>query len=120
MPEADTEVYFKAADVLALPYTSVSQSGVLILGYRFGLPAIAADVGSFREDIVEGRTGYVVAKTDLADLARAIEAYFGSSLYVGLAERRKDIRAYATERHSWVTVGEMTQRVYQALFEKTL
>jgi glycosyltransferase involved in cell wall biosynthesis len=120
VPDEETEIYFKAADLVVLPYTEIFQSGVLFLGYSFGLPVIASDVGSLKDDIVEGKTGYVVAKMDPVDLARAIEAYFGSSLYAGLAERRKDIRAYATERHSWVTVGEMTQRVYQALFEKTL
>ena len=41
-PDEETELYFKAADVLILPYTHVFQSGVLFLGYSFGLPAIAA------------------------------------------------------------------------------
>jgi glycosyltransferase involved in cell wall biosynthesis len=36
-------LYFKASDVLTLPYTSLSQSGVLLLAYSFGLPVIAAD-----------------------------------------------------------------------------
>ena len=44
IPDEETEVYFKAADVLILPYVHVFQSGVLFLGYSFGLPAIAADV----------------------------------------------------------------------------
>ena len=55
----ETEIYFKAADVLVLPYTHIFQSGVLFLGYNFGLPAIAADVGSFKEEIIAGRTGLV-------------------------------------------------------------
>src|SRR5438094_6340159 len=42
----ETEVYFKAADVFVLPYTNIFQSGVLFLGYSFGLPVVAADVGS--------------------------------------------------------------------------
>ena len=46
VPDEETELYFKAADVLILPYAHVFQSGVLFLGYSFGLPAIAADVGS--------------------------------------------------------------------------
>ena len=50
VPDEETELYFKAADVLILPYTHVFQSGVLFLGYSFGLPAIAADVGT-----LEGR-----------------------------------------------------------------
>ena len=37
IPDEETEIYFKAADVLALPYTRVFQSGVLFLGYAFGL-----------------------------------------------------------------------------------
>src|SRR4029077_8622160 len=45
VPDEDTELYFKAADVLILPYAHVFQSGVLFLGYSFALPAIAADVG---------------------------------------------------------------------------
>ena len=49
VPDQATELYFKAADVLVLPYTHVFQSGVLFLGYSFGLPAIAADVGDLRE-----------------------------------------------------------------------
>jgi glycosyltransferase involved in cell wall biosynthesis len=46
VPDETTELYFKAADVLVLPYTHVFQSGVLFLGYSFGLPVIAANVGS--------------------------------------------------------------------------
>jgi len=45
VPDEETEIYFKAADVLVLPYTHIFQSGVLFLGYNFGLPVIAADVG---------------------------------------------------------------------------
>src|SRR6266700_203772 len=45
IPDEETELFFKAADVLILPYAHVFQSGVLFLGYSFGLPAIAADVG---------------------------------------------------------------------------
>ena len=37
-----------------LPYTHIFQSGVLFLGYSFGLPVIASDVGSLREDVIEG------------------------------------------------------------------
>src|SRR5207249_1685755 len=39
IPDEETELFFKAADVLILPYTRVFQSGVLFLGYSFGLPA---------------------------------------------------------------------------------
>jgi glycosyltransferase involved in cell wall biosynthesis len=40
IPDEETELFFKAADVLILPYTRMFQSGVLFLGYSFGLPAL--------------------------------------------------------------------------------
>jgi D-inositol-3-phosphate glycosyltransferase len=49
VPDEQTELYFKAADVLILPYTRIFQSGVLFLSYIFGLPVIAADIGSLKE-----------------------------------------------------------------------
>lgn len=115
VPDHETELYFKAADVSVLPYTLVFQSGVLFLSYRFGLPVIATDVGSFGEDIVEGRTGFVCKARDSADLAKMIEKYFESDLYRRLDERRDQIREYANRRNSWDVVGERTCNVYAGL-----
>jgi glycosyltransferase involved in cell wall biosynthesis len=44
--------------------------------YNFGLPAIAADVGSLKEDIVEGKTGFVCRPRDPIDLSKRIETIF--------------------------------------------
>ena len=78
IPDDEVEVYFKAADVLALPYTHLFQSGVLFLAYNFGLPVVSTDVGSIREDVLEGVTRYLCKPRDPADLTGAIEEYFDS------------------------------------------
>jgi glycosyltransferase involved in cell wall biosynthesis len=115
VPDEETELYFKAADLLALPYTQVSQSGVLFLGYSFGLPVIATDVGSLGEDIVEGKTGFLCKPCDPVELANGIKTYFESDLYKELNQRRQEIRTYANERHSWDVVGAVTRSVYEEL-----
>ena len=115
VPDAETEVYFKAADVFVLPYKFVAQSGVLFLGYSFGVPAIATDVGSLREDIVEGETGFLCKPCDSESLASAIEKYFASDLYRNLDNRRPQIRDYANRHHSWDVVAERTLNVYAEL-----
>lgn len=115
IPDEETEVYFKAADVVALPYTQIYQSGVLFLAYSFGLPAIATDVGSFKVDIIEGETGLLCNPNDSADLAQAIQRYFASNMYKHLDERRQHIRDFANEHHSWDLVGDLTREVYAAL-----
>jgi glycosyltransferase involved in cell wall biosynthesis len=115
VPDEETELYFKAADVLVLPYTEVSQSGVLFLGYNFGLPVVAADVGSLKEEIVEGETGFMCKPGDPVDLAKTIETYFRSDLFKCLDQRRQNIRDYAQGRHSWDVVGEITRKLYEEL-----
>jgi glycosyltransferase involved in cell wall biosynthesis len=115
VPDADTELYFKAADVLILPYTHVFQSGVLFLGYSFGLPVIATDVGSLREEVIEGETGYIARPRDASHLARTIRRYFESELYRTLADQRPKIIAYANDRYSWSKVAAVTTNVYSNL-----
>jgi glycosyltransferase involved in cell wall biosynthesis len=115
VPDETTEIYFKAADVLILPYAHVFQSGVLFLGYSFGLPAIAADVGNLKEEIIEGETGFVFEPRNSSDLARKIEEYFKSELFQNLETRRAQIKKYANEQYSWSTVAAITTAVYSNL-----
>ena len=119
IPDDETELYFKAADVLVLPYTRIFQSGVLFLAYSFGLPVIASDVASFRDDIIEGQTGYLCRPCDEADLANAIETYFESDLFKTLHRRRQEIQDYANARNSWEVVGERTCSVYADLLGRS-
>lgn len=115
IPDGEIEVYFKGADVLVLPYKEIFQSGVIFLGYNFGLPAIVADVGSLKDEIVEGKTGLVFRPEDPNDLSRTIERYFTNELFADLSGRRQQIRDYAMERHSWALVGQMTTGIYRSL-----
>jgi D-inositol-3-phosphate glycosyltransferase len=117
IPDEEAELYFKAGDVLILPYVHIFQSGVLLSAYSFGLPVIATDVGSLRQDIVEGRTGFVCRPEDSSDLARTIDKYFESELFRDLENRRLEIRQYANERYSWDKVATITTKVYSKLLE---
>ena len=112
IPDKDVEMYFKAADVLVLPYKEIFQSGVLFLAYAFGLPVVATDVGSFREEIVEGRTGFLCQPGDAAEMAKAIGTYFASDLFANLNSRRQEIKDYANASHSWHTVANLTCDAY--------
>ncbi len=115
IPDEETEVFFKAADVLVLPYTYVFQSGVLFLGYSFGLPAVATNVGSMMEEIVEGQTGFVAQRGDPVSLAAAIKRCFDPEFPLTTEERREAIKAYANRRYSWSKVGEIITRLYSEL-----
>ena len=117
VPDAETEIYFKAADVLVLPYTHIFQSGVLFLGYNFGMPIVATDVGQLRDDISEGETGFICAPKDASALAAALKKFFASDLFLQLKTRRQDIRRFANDRYSWSKVADITTDVYNHLLK---
>jgi len=120
IPDEEMELYLKAADVLVLPYKAIFQSGVLFLAYSFGLPVVATDVGTFREEIIEGRTGFVCRSNDPGDLAKTLEIYFESDLYKDLERRRQEIRDYAYDHHSWDAVAVLTRNAYAAMLGRHL
>jgi len=118
IPDEDIEIYFKAAHVLVLPYKFIYQSGPLFLSYYYGLPVIASDVGSFREDIKEGETGFICAAEDSKDLAEKIQQYFESDLYHNLEKHRCSIRAYAEVKYSWEKIGKNTRGIYEQVLRQ--
>jgi glycosyltransferase involved in cell wall biosynthesis len=119
IPDEEMELYLKGGDTLVLPYKEIFQSGVLFLAYSFGLPVVATDVGSFREEIVEGTTGFLCNPGDPSELAGAIETYFASDLYRNLKVRRQELKDYANTHHSWKAVAELTQNAYAKILGRT-
>ena len=112
IPEEEAEIYFKSADVLILPYKNIFQSGLIYTSYHFGLPVVASDVGSLKDDVVEGKTGFICKPEDPKDLAKKIIQYYESSIFKELAETREYIIKYANENHSWALTGDNTYALY--------
>jgi len=113
--EEEIETYFEAADALVLPYRYIFQSGILFLAMNFGLPVLASDVGSLREIVVEGQTGYMCEPHDPQKLAECILKYFDSKLFEELPESRRQIYEYASDEYSWDKIGERTLSIYSQL-----
>lgn len=115
IPDEEIEVYYKSADVLILPYKHIFQTGVLFIAYYFGLPVIATDVGSFREDIMEGKTGFLCEPNDPVDLSDKIVKFFQSDLYNNPEKHSAYIQDYASKKYSWEKVSEETNNVYKKI-----
>ena len=76
VPNEEVGLYFSAADIVVLPYTTASASGIIQVAYGFGKPVVTTTVGSLPEVVREGKTGYLVPPGDHRALAGAIIRFF--------------------------------------------
>ena len=73
IPEKMVPYYFRAADIITLPYRHFSsQSGVLMQAYHYQRPVIATDVGGIKEQIVDGETGFLISHVDPVEMVKKI------------------------------------------------
>jgi glycosyltransferase involved in cell wall biosynthesis len=100
---------------LVLPYRAIYQSGPLSLAYRFGVPVIATRVGAFDRDIIPDVTGVLCEPENPLDLARAIEWYLRSNMYLNRDVTEKRIREIGLERYSWDQITRTISGVYARL-----
>ncbi|MDE2519565.1 MAG: glycosyltransferase [Methanocorpusculum sp.] len=72
---SDEEVpyFFSAANLLSLPYTRASQSGVAHIGISYGLPIVASKVGGLAESLGQYEGTYFVAPENVSELSQALE-----------------------------------------------
>jgi len=75
IPDSGVRDYFCAADLVAQPYKSATQSGVTQIAYHFGKPMIITDVGGLSEIVPDNRVGYAVSP-DPEAIADAIVTFY--------------------------------------------
>lgn len=72
IPESEIGSHFASADLVVLPYTSASQSGVIPIAAALALPVIATRVGGLPEQVQDGVSGWLVPPGDVDALAAAM------------------------------------------------
>ena len=71
VPADKVRYFFAAADLVAQPYKSATQSGITQIAYHFERPMLVTNVGGLAEIVPHGKVGYVT-KPDAADIADAL------------------------------------------------
>lgn len=73
IPDEEMAVLFNAADAVALPYLSASQSGVAYMAFAFEKPVVATRVGALAEVVTDDQNGCLIEPRSAAALAAALE-----------------------------------------------
>ena len=76
IPNEKVGLYFAAADAVALPYISATQSGIVQVCYNYNKPVIATDVGGLPEVVIDKKTGFIVPSNNPNAFAKAVIRFY--------------------------------------------
>jgi glycosyltransferase involved in cell wall biosynthesis len=111
--DPELPAYFRRADLLALPYRQVDQSGVLYCGLAFGKAMVMSAVGGFVEVAEDHGAARLVPPGDAAALAEAVSGLLADPI----ERRRLEAAATAAGRgeFSWPSIAARTAELYREL-----
>jgi len=92
----EVSLYFSASDVLVIPYTRASQSGVAHIGMAFGMPIIASEVGGLKESLGKYEGTVLVHPGSVEDITKALRYVFN--------EQRGEFKA--PDELRWVEIAK--------------
>lgn len=75
IPDNEVNRFFSAADIVAQPYKTATQSGVTQIAFHFEKPMLVTNVGGLPEIVPDGKIGYVV-EPDAKQIADALHTFF--------------------------------------------
>ena len=111
IPDEEVDFYFRAADIVAVPYKQIYLSGVLQVAFSYGKPILATNVGNFKDLIISGENGYITNQNTVEEFAEIINLAFQNVDYL----REMGHKAYEIhESHpDWQEIGTLTIDVYE-------
>lgn len=113
IPDEDVSTYYRAADLVVLPYRRIYQSGVLLMAMSYGIPTIVSDLEGMLEIVEDGVNGFVFKGGDATDLSNKLIHALDSK---GLAKQiSKTGLETMRKSYDWYDIGKRTLDLYQHL-----
>jgi len=111
IPDSEVSNYFSAADVVALPYRTASQSGVTQIAYSYDLPVIVTKVGGLPEIVDEGQSGFTIEPENPKELANILEKNLKAGTFLEMATYIKKFK----QKFSWEYFVNGIELVYSKI-----
>lgn len=110
---ADLLDYYAAADVVAVPYRHISQSGALMTATGLGRPVVVTPLPGLLEQTVGLESAVVAEGVDGPSVAAALVDALGRADGL-LAAARRDRAALVGSPRGWTGVAEATRAAWEA------
>jgi len=112
----DVPLYFKAADIVALPYKKIYNSGVILRALDYGSTVLVSDLEPLTKVINHSQNGFVFKSEDVNDMALKLDELLKDN---NLREKlKKNATEYIEEKFSWTLIAQKTIDVYNQALEK--
>jgi glycosyltransferase involved in cell wall biosynthesis len=116
IPDSDVATYYAAADVVALPYRRIYQSGVLMMAMTYGRAVVVSDLPGMTEIVTDGMNGYVFSLGSEGCLTKTLVRALRNDRE--RLEMGKRALQYVQKEHDWNRIGTMTVELYRAVLSK--
>lgn len=110
IPDDKVNNYFCAADIVAQPYKTATQSGVTQVAFHFEKSMLVTNVGGLPEIVPHGKIGYVV-EPDANEIAKALIDFYEN-------EREKEFEQNVKEekrKYEWVNMIEAFEKLTKSI-----
>lgn len=106
IPDHEVNRYFCAADLVAQPYKTATQSGVTQIAFHFERPMLVTNVGGLPEIVPDGKVGFVVAP-DARQIADALVRFYEE----GWADRLGEGVRQEKQKYLWSNMTEAIEKL---------
>ncbi len=111
IPDSEVSTYFSAADVMALPYHSASQSGIVQIAYNFNIPVVVTNVGGLPEYVKSGISGEIVAVNNPVELANCLAIGLSNDDFINMSSKIDHVKS----KFTWSIFIEGIESLYARL-----
>ena len=111
--DEETRERFESAQVVVLPYTQASMSGVLFLAGAYERPVVATRIGDLSDVVVHGSNGLLVPPGNPAALAQAVVDVAGDLSRARIMGRVHSRRCRS--EFGWSAIAKRTTQMYNTL-----
>ncbi len=103
LTNAERGMLFSVAEAVVLPYRRVYQSGVLLMAMSLGVPVIASDLPSMRDEVGENN-GMLFEPGSAGDLSGKINLLISDQSKKN--ETIQNARAHVSKNHDWDDIAD--------------
>ncbi len=79
IPNEDIPYYFYSSDIVVLPYTSVTGSGLIQLAYGFNKPVIVSEIGALSQVVIDKKTGFLVKPENSQSIVNSVLDFYSAN-----------------------------------------